>query len=348
MAVVLVVTSAPPLAEGGHLVIARALERALIEAGHEASIITTPSNRFGRQGSAYVANWLTDVGMTGAGKRVDQVITLRFPSFAVRHPNQVCWLNHTMREYYDLWDGFAAGLSPQGRLKERLRRAVVHRADTYFLKHHVRRLFAQSRTVQARIEKWNRLPSTVLHPPAPPRAYRTDGYGDFFLFASRLTKLKRADLFLRALAEPHAAGARGVIVGEGDEMPRLRTLAHDLGLEPRVRFAGYVDDATLLDYLATCRAVVFVPKDEDYGFVTAEAFASGKAVITASDSGGPCELVRDGDNGFIVEPAPRAIAEALQRLMDSPSDAERMGRAAVVSAHALNWPSVVAQLTSPN
>ena len=115
MAVITIVTSAPPLTEGGHLVIARSLERALIEAGHRAGIVTTPSNRFGRQGPAYLANWLTDVGMTGSGERVDQVISLRFPSYAVRHPQHVCWLVHTMREYYDLWDQFSSSISPQGR-----------------------------------------------------------------------------------------------------------------------------------------------------------------------------------------------------------------------------------------
>ena len=108
MAVITIVTSAPPLTEGGHLVIARSLERALLEAGHRAGIVTTPSNRFGRQGPAYLANWLTDVGMTGSGERVDQIISLRFPSYAVRHAQHVCWLVHTMREYYDLWDQFSS------------------------------------------------------------------------------------------------------------------------------------------------------------------------------------------------------------------------------------------------
>ena len=124
MAVIAIVTSAPPLIEGGHLVLARALERALLEAGHRAGIVLTPSNRFGRQGPAYLANWLTDVGMTGTGERVDQVISMRFPSYAVRHANHTCWLVHTMREYYDLWDRFAAGLSPQGRVKETVRRTL--------------------------------------------------------------------------------------------------------------------------------------------------------------------------------------------------------------------------------
>ena len=45
-----VVTSSPPFVEGGHLVIARSLVTALRDTGHEADLIVTPQNRFGRQG----------------------------------------------------------------------------------------------------------------------------------------------------------------------------------------------------------------------------------------------------------------------------------------------------------
>ena len=96
---VLVVTSDVPFVEGGHIVIAKEITRALNRYGHVGELVTTPQNRFGRQFSAYVANWCTDVGETGAGEPVDRVISLRYPSFAVRHPNHVCWLNHRMREY---------------------------------------------------------------------------------------------------------------------------------------------------------------------------------------------------------------------------------------------------------
>jgi hypothetical protein len=123
-----VVTSSPPMVEGGHMVIARSLAQALRDAGHTADIIVTPQNRFGRQASAYLATWLTDVG-SADGQPIDQVISLRYPSYAVRHRKHVCWLNHTMREYYDLWDRFSAGLGAAGRLKERTRRCAIHAAD---------------------------------------------------------------------------------------------------------------------------------------------------------------------------------------------------------------------------
>ena len=125
MSTIAVVTSSPPLAEGGHLVIARSLVTALRDAGHDADIVITPQNRFGRNVSSYLANRLTDVGRTADGRRVDQVISLRWPSYAVRHPAHVSWLNHTAREYYDLWDRFSAGLSSANRMKERIRRSII-------------------------------------------------------------------------------------------------------------------------------------------------------------------------------------------------------------------------------
>lgn len=344
MAVIAIVTSAPPLTEGGHLVIARSLERALKEAGHRAGIVTTPSNRFGRQGAAYLANWLTDVGTTGGGERVDQIISLRFPSYAVRHPKHVCWLVHTMREYYDLWDRFSSGLSPQGRVKETMRRTLVRAVDSYCFKRRVQRLFTISGGVRDRVRRWNGVDATVLHPPPPQRQYRCEEYGDFLLVISRLSPLKRVDLVLRALAQAAAAGARCVIAGEGEAEGQLRELSSALGLNDRVTFAGRLDDDELAMYLARCRAVVFTPYDEDYGFVTVEAFASSKPVITCSDSGGPLELVRAGLNGWVVAPDPSDIAVAIAAAMGDRETARRYGQAGRAGIAELEWSRVVSQL----
>lgn len=340
---VAVVTSSPPEVEGGHMVIARELARALDAAGHEAEIVVTPDNGFGRQTSAYVATWFTGVRSRN-GRPIDRVISLRYPSYAVRHPYHVCWLNHTMREYYDLWPRFSATLRPRGLLKERVRRTAIHAADRYLLTRNVSRLFVQSRTIQARLAMWPSLRSTVLYPPAPHRAYRAEAYGPAFFFVSRLNRLKRADLFLRALATADGAGIAAVIAGEGEERPALEQLASELGVANRVTFAGRLSDEQMLDHLARCRAVVFPPFQEDYGFVTVEAFASRRAVLTCRDSGGPAELVEDGVSGFVTDPAPESMARALRALADDAGLAERMGRAAEAAGARLNWPETVGKL----
>ena len=344
MSRIAVVTSSPPFAEGGHLVIARAVVQALRDAGHEADLVLTPQNRFGRQAAAYAANWLTDVGIDGFGRKIDQVVSFRFPSYAVRHERHVCWLNHTMREYYDLWPRLIAGLGRKGRLKEGIRKRIIHAADRYLLSHNVTKLFVQSRTIQRRVEELRGVRSTVLYPPPPQRSYRCDGYGDYLFAVSRLTPLKRFDLLLQALARPEAQGVRCVLAGEGEEEPQLRQMIHDLGLERRVEMIGRVDSPALVEHLAKCRAVAFIPYDEDYGFVTVEAFAARKPVITCSDSGGPTELVRDGTTGAVAAPDADSLATAIARVMCDPGAAERMGAAGYDVASALTWDRTVPQL----
>jgi glycosyltransferase involved in cell wall biosynthesis len=341
---VAVVTSTPWFVEGGHLVIARALVQALREEGHEAELILTPQNRFGRQGAAYLANWLTDVGFSVDGRSIDQVISTRFPSYAVRHHNHVCWLNHTMREYYDQWGSFSASLTWKGRIKESARRRLIHMADRWLLTKNVNRVFAQSRNVQARLHRWGRIPSDVLYPPPPQRGYRCEAYEDYIFAVSRLTSLKRMSLLVEALANPEAAGIRCVIAGEGEEQQALEHAIAARGLSSRVKLIGRIDDRQMLEHLAQCRAVCFPPFDEDYGFVTVEAFASRKAVITCTDSGGPAELVTDNVNGKVCSPRPETLALALREVMEDSRTAERLGQAALDKVSAMTWSNAVNRL----
>lgn len=344
MKTIAVVTSAPLFVEGGHLVIARSLVQALREQGHEATLVLTPQNRFGRQGAAYLATWLTDVGLGEHNRVVDQVISLRYPSYAVRHPDHVVWLNHTMREYYDQWGTFREKLSWKGRIKEGTRRRLIHAADRYLLTKNVRKVYTQSRTISARLERWGGIPSEPLYPPPPQRAYRCEGYGDYIFAISRLAPLKRLSLLIEALANPEAAGIRCVIAGEGEEHTVLEHAIMTRGLSSRVKLIGRIDDRQMLDHLAKCRAVCFPPYDEDYGFVTVEAFASRKAIVTCSDSGGPAELVLDDVNGTVCAPRPETLAVALRELMDDPAKAERLGQAGLERVSEMTWSRAVERL----
>ena len=343
MATICVVTSSPPFAEGGHLVMARELVRALREEGHDTGLVITPQNRFGQQGSAYLAAWCTDVQLAHEERKVDRVISLRFPGYAVRHPNHVLWLNHRMREYYDLWDQFSSHLSWKGRIKESMRRALIHRVDKHLF-NKMQRRYVISATVQARLRRFGGIQSDVLYPPPPKRDYRHESYGNYLFGVSQLSPLKRFDLVLRALAEPVAAGIRVVIAGEGAEMQRLNDLAVQLGIEDRVKFAGRLSDQEMIDHFARCRAVVFPPFHEDYGFVTVEAFMCGKPVITCTDSGGPSELVRDGENGYVTDPTPEALSVAMLKLTDDRNLAQRLGEAGHAMATQMTWSKAIQQL----
>jgi glycosyltransferase involved in cell wall biosynthesis len=343
MAVLAVVTSSPAGVEGGHLVVARSLAAAAREQGHDAHLVLTPDFGFGRTLDTYRGNWSTDVSRVN-GRTVDQVISLRYPSYAVSHQAHVCWLNHTMREYYDVWPRFAASISAPNRMKERARKMLIRMADWWLLHYRVSEVVAQSRTIQHRLRDDLGVRAEVLWPPPPPRAYRCDEYGDYILAISRLTPMKRLDLLIRALAEPAAKHIRVVLAGDGESRADLEALAASLGVAGRVALVGHLDDAALAVHLGRCRAVCFPPLGEDYGFVTVEAFASSKAVVTCSDSGGPAELVRDGESGLVCEPTPASLAGALARVMEDRVLAERLGRGAAAQVAGMRWPDAVKRL----
>ena len=116
------------------------------------------------------------------------------------------------------------------------------------------------------------------------------------------------------------------------------------GLSDRVRLIGSIGNDELLDHLARCRAVCFPPYAEDFGLVTVEAFASRKPVITCVDSGGPAELVIDRESGLVCAPAAESLADAMRRLMDDRSLAERMGEAGYRRVAEMTWARAIEKL----
>lgn len=339
---ILVVTSSAPFVRGGHMVIVEETVSALRRAGHEAEVFQTPTNRFGRQFDAYKATALTDVSEGADGKKIDRIITFRYPSYALRHPVHVNWLNHTMREYYDLWDDLIAGMGRKGRLKEMVRRFWIQRLDRSLLTRNVSKLFTQSNTISERLRHFINVEGETLYPPAPARAYRCVEFQPFVFGVSRLHHLKRFDWLLRAMKA--VKGLRAVIAGEGEAEGRLKKLAGELGVSDRVTFVGNVTDEEKLDFLSRCSAVFFAPKNEDYGFVTLEAMSSGKPVLTAHDSGGPTELVRHGENGWILRD-PEEFGTTLRSLAENPTMAAKMKTACERTAQAHTWERVVSRLT---
>ncbi len=124
----------------------------------------------------------------------------------------------------------------------------------------------------------------------------------------------------------------------------LRRRVHAYGLEDRVRFAGFVDDPTLVDLYARCRAVFYAPFDEDYGYVTLEAFHARKPVVTTPDSGGVLEFVDDGVTGLVADTDPAALAGSIDRLGASVDLCRRLGETGHERIRDISWDDVIARL----
>lgn len=344
---IIVATSDVPFVEGGHRVIARALVRELKENGYEAELWCTAQNRFGKQLSAYLSNFLIDLKETGEGDKIDFLISFRYPSFAIRHPNHICWLSHRMREYYDLWQNFKSEISFLNKIKESIRRFIIHRLDNYFLKYNVKKLFAQSKNIQKRLLDYGNIKSELLYPPPVRRNYHCRGYENFILIPSRLHPLKRVDLAIRSLALAENKELKLVIVGEGRHYGYLLSLAKELGIDERIEFLGWVEEEKLVELYSKCLAVFYAPFNEDYGLVSLEAFSSSKALITCKDSGGVPELVQDGVSGFITEPDPISIAAVFDRVSDKKL-AESTGKNAFKTSLEITWEKTIKRLLNLN
>jgi glycosyltransferase involved in cell wall biosynthesis len=155
--------------------------------------------------------------------------------------------------------------------------------------------------------------------------------------------VKRHDLAVRAMARLQAR-TRLVIVGEGTQEAALRALINELGLGDRVQLAGVVGDEELLKLYAGALGVVYTPYDEDFGYVTLEAFLARKPVITARDSGGTLEFVQAGVNGWVCDPTPESVADAFAELAGKPARSAALGDAGYERARLVTWDGVVERL----
>jgi len=336
---------------GGNERLALALVRELNRRGHEADWLFTPQNRhylFRSLMAGYVSNYLTDVKEVD-GKPIDRVITIKFPSFAVRHPVQFCWFAHRQREYYDLWDTWYAYQKRIGAGRQKkVQRFLLHHIDSYLLSRHVKRLFAISGNVAGRLKQFGNHAAEILYPP-PLREelIRFEAYDPFIFAFSRLISPKRMDLLIEAMRHVKSNTIRAVIGGKGAEYDRLNEIIETYELRDRVILTGALSDEEVFERVAKCRAVFFAPENEDYGLVTVEAMRSRKAVITCTDSGGPTELIRDGKNGFVLLPDPETIARRIDQLADSEALAKSLGEQAYQDSLAISWDKVVERFTAP-
>jgi glycosyltransferase involved in cell wall biosynthesis len=274
---------------------------------------------------------------------IDLVIATKFPTYFVRHPAKVAWLVHQHRAAYELcgtpFSDFAHTEADVG-----LRKRLVE-LDTAMLAE-CRALFTIARTVSERVQKYNGLAAEPLYsPPKLAGRLRAGAYGEYLLTVTRLEHVKRVGLAIEAFRGVPAP-CRLLVAGDGTARADLERRIEELNLRGRVELLGRVSDDELIALYAGARGLLFTPFDEDYGYVTLEAFLARKPVVTTSDAGGPLEFVVHDQNGLIAAPAPAAIADAVNRLCSDVRLAARLGDAGYERAHGITWDSVVERLVA--
>ena len=313
----------------------------------------------------------------------DLVISGKYPSWMVAHKRHVCYLLHPLRGLYDTypenWPTRCDSSHPEVRplvelldhptpVREHIvecfgrLEAVRQRADVPpevfalpgpLIRQVVHFLDAIGRG-QGTMCRSGAISATVANRPGyflagtdvvvayPPT--RLEGLhrrrGRYLFTVSRLDHAKRIDLLIRAMSHVKA-DIELRIAGTGPQEHELRELAAG---DPRVKLMGFLNDAELARAYAGARAVLFVPYQEDYGFITVEAMLSGKPVITTTDAGGPTELISNLVQGLVTAPKPASLGRAITLLARQPWLAWWLGRNGRSRALGITWDRVVSGL----
>jgi glycosyltransferase involved in cell wall biosynthesis len=266
----------------------------------------------------------------------DGVISTKAPGYVVRHHNHVCYLQHTMRVFYDMFDVEFPKRDPALRAQ----RNRIVQLDTAALAHSgVRKLFVIGHEVKQRLRMYNGLDAEVLYQSTTLDGFRSGKYRYLFM-PSRLHRWKRVDLVIRAMKLVRAP-IDLLISGSGEDERQLRQLAEG---DSRIKFLGRVSDQELLELYADALAVPFVPLREDFGLVAVEAFHSATPVIACEDSGEPARMVEDSGGGIVCAADPAAIAASIESLAANPAAARTLGIAGRRFAQELSWERVATAL----
>ena len=343
---ILICTTQVPFTSGGAEAHVEGLKRALIVAGYSADIVALPFKWYPpteiMRGA--LAWRLLDLSEAN-GKPIDLVIGMKFPSYLVAHERKVLWIMHQHRSAYNLWGTQFDDLStyPDGpRIRE-----WIHSCDGQFIPE-ARKVFANSKAVAQRLRHYNKIESEPLYHP-PPRAehLRRGEQGDYIFYPSRLEPQKRQEILIEA-ARYLRTPVKIILAGSSRDPKYYQSLIEQHGVGDRVVSRGFVDEAEIIELYANALGVCYLPFDEDYGYVTLEGMLSQKPVVVASDGGGATEFVEHERDGLIVDPEPRAVAEALDTLYSDRQKAQQMGvnARAKLQDFSFSWSHVVERIIS--
>ena len=264
------------------------------------------------------------------------VISTKAPGYVIRHHNHICYLQHTMRVFYDMFE--IEFPQPTRELIDQ--RQFIQTIDTAALQYpKVREVFVIGNEVKNRLLKYNGIESSVLYQGLQTDNFK-EGAFDYIFMPGRLHRWKRVDLVIESMRYVKAP-VNLLISGVGEDEGKFKKLANS---DTRIKFLGRVPTNELVALYSNALCVPFVPIHEDFGLITIEAFKSGKPVITCFDSGEPACIVQNNDSGFVCNPDPREIADKIEKLYLTPKLAKEMGERGKISIQDIAWDSTARKL----
>jgi len=160
----------------------------------------------------------------------------------------------------------------------------------------------------------------AFHPPEIPVVDRAElglKKDDFVLVTiGRIIKRKAIDVLLKAIAKLPPTPYRLLIMGDGPEREYLEGLAHELGIEERVRFLGFIDDGDKYRYLSQSDLFVLTSLHEGFGIVFMESMYCGLPIV-CTNNGGQVDFLTNEENALLINVGDvEACARSIKRFHD--------------------------------
>jgi glycosyltransferase involved in cell wall biosynthesis len=220
-------------------------------------------------------------------------------------------------------------------------------AMDFYSGHHADKVIAVSNHVEERLIDKYRIPSgdieqitpgldtSVFYPRTGDSKY-IDGDKFTLLFVGRIEPIKGLDLVLEAISELGTNNIELVVVGEGDDVPRLQSLSKSIGIEDMVEFVGRIDHENLPEVYSSSDLLVLPSEYESLSFVVREAMACGLPALCA-DVGGVSTSVTHDETGFLVSREAQSFRNAISEMLSDPEKLNRMSRKAAETAKDWSW-----------
>ncbi len=326
--IAIVVPSSASGVSGGAELLYKGLQNAFLKRGYDAKLvqIIVDESSFESILKAYESFKNLDLSS------YDGVISTKAPSYNIVHKNHICYLLHTIRVFYDRFDDEMKNTSDN-----RFFRDEIIKLDTDAF-NKIDNLLTIGHEVTNRLMKYNNIyHSEVLHPPLIEDNFKLKEYKNFAFIPSRLHRWKKIDFLINSWKYVKS-DIELYIAGEGEDRNYFEKLATK---DTRVKFLGKISDDELVSYYSECLFVPFTPIDEDYGYVTLEAFRSKKMVLTCKDSGEPTNMVINNVNGFVLDRDEKEFAARVDWICSNKDKAELYGEQGYKLTQNINWDDTI-------
>lgn len=136
---------------------------------------------------------------------------------------------------------------------------------------------------------------------------------------------------------------RLVLIGDGQERKNLEDLALELGIQKRVTFTGSLSFSETPSYMKAANLFGFASVTETQGLATLEAMAAGLPVV-AVDASGTRDILKHGQQGYLVENTAEALAAGIKKLLSNPDRMQKFAEAAYKKAQSFNIEQLTGKL----